>query len=57
MKWTGADEKMEKKKFDPGTEIMGCFQMVKAALMPISDDITKIGMELEKKVIIFMRLF
>lgn len=32
---------MEKKKFDPGTELMGCFQMVKAALMPISDDITK----------------
>ena len=48
---------MEKKKFDPGTEIMGCFQMVKAALMPISDDITKIGIELEKNVIIFMRLF
>lgn len=32
---------MERKKFDPGTEIMGCFQMVKAALMPV--DVTKIG--------------
>jgi len=36
---------MEKKKFDPGTEILGCFQMVKAALMPssTSDDVTKTG--------------
>ena len=36
--------KMEKKKFDPGTELLGCFQMVKAALTPVdkSDKFEKI---------------
>ena len=35
---------MEKKKFDPGTELLGCFQMVKAALTPVdkSDKFDKI---------------
>ena len=40
---------MEKKQFDPGNEILGCFQMVKAALMSTNaDDITKIGTRFER---------